>query len=98
MRKRRYSPRSAMIMIADIAAQHDLPVQALTGQTQTREVVRARHDAYERLRLAGFSYPAIGLIFNRDHSSVVHALRGRAKVNPNRFEVPVPDLSGEWAI
>lgn len=48
----------------------------IMGQSRTRHVVRARFAAMVITRdYLGLSYPAIGRAFNRDHTSVINAMR-----------------------
>lgn len=40
-----------------------------------KHIVQARWAAMWAMRQAGYSYPAIGAFFNRDHTSVIHAIQ-----------------------
>lgn len=63
-------------IIADVAGAHGLPVSALLTRSQQRSVVYPRQEAMWRLRNAGrWSYPQIGGLFNRDHTTVIHSCR-----------------------
>lgn len=48
--------------------------ELLKGRRQ--DAVDARLEAYIALREAGYSYPEIGRFVGRDHSTVMHALKG----------------------
>lgn len=52
-----------------------VPVERLTGLLRHATIVRARHVAMYLVRQeCGLSYPAIGRIFHRDHSTVLTAV------------------------
>lgn len=51
------------------------PVEDLIGRSTERPVTRARWLAMKRCRVAGYSLTAIGRYFDRDHTSVIHALQ-----------------------
>jgi len=61
---------------ADVAKRHGLTVEDLRGPERRQAAVRARHEAMAIIRAQGrFSLPQIGKFFNRDHTTVIHALR-----------------------
>ena len=47
----------------------------LTGSCREKRFVRARHIAMYLCKQQGFSYPDIGQAFNKDHTSVIHAVK-----------------------
>lgn len=62
--------------IAECAARHGLRYEELIGRSLLRCVVKARYEAI-RLIHAEYplkSYPELGRIFHRDHSTVMYAL------------------------
>lgn len=62
-------------IIADVAAAHGLRPRDLTGPDRRRTVCFARFEAMRAIRAAtNLSTIQIGALFNRDHSSVLHAL------------------------
>jgi chromosomal replication initiation ATPase DnaA len=64
-------------IIAEVAAAHDVTPAEITGPRRFPHLVEARREAMTRVRNElGYSYPHIGRIFNRDHSSVIWSLRG----------------------
>lgn len=64
---------AAMVQIAD---EHRLNVEQLTGRAQTRHVTVARQEAMWLIyRYVGLSYPETGELFGRHHSTVMHAVR-----------------------
>ncbi len=71
------TPRDAIrAIIAEEARKAGVAVDALLGRCRRRAVVRARHAAMRRVHDAfpRKSYPEIGRIFGRDHSTVMYAL------------------------
>lgn len=59
-----------------IAKEYQIPVDIIIGPSKKREIVRIRHLAMYRARVeTGRSYPDIGRMFNRDHTSVISACR-----------------------
>lgn len=55
------------------------------GRRRTKNVVKARHEVWWRLRNrygSSFSYPELGLLFDRDHTTVMAGVRSFAEDNP----------------
>jgi len=64
-------------IIAEVAAAHQLTSADLTSPSRKQNLVVARHEAMKRIRAElKYSYPQIGRLFRRDHSSVIWAVRG----------------------
>lgn len=63
-------------IVAKVARRTALPAGAILGRGRTAEVAAARHRAMRALRAMGYSFPEIGRAFGRDHSTVIHAVRG----------------------
>jgi chromosomal replication initiation ATPase DnaA len=75
------SPRrlSHQRIIFDVAEKHGVSTVTMLSPCRDRAFVNAREEAYRRLRdELGYSYPRIAKIFNRDHSTVVHACNREA--------------------
>lgn len=73
-------PRSpAQQIIADVAHQHGLTYADLIGKSRSRRFIPARFDAIAAVKTANpaLSLPQIGKLFNRDFSTIAHALRQR---------------------
>jgi chromosomal replication initiation ATPase DnaA len=66
-------------LIATAAAANGVTYEAIMSRARPRDVCRARFDAIAAVSSAypDMSFPRIGKIFNRDHSSIVHALMMR---------------------
>jgi chromosomal replication initiation ATPase DnaA len=66
-------------IIFDVAEKHQVPVVDMLSSRRDKIYADAREEAYRRLRNElGYSYPKIARIFNRDHSTVVHACNREA--------------------
>ena len=62
-------------IITQVSRASGVPVAAILGKRRSMRVVRARHVAMWAIReRLGLTYVAIGALFNRDHSSCVHAV------------------------
>lgn len=64
-------------IIRSVEFRHGLTPGEITGARRNTKVVRARHEAMwiAKELHPHLSFPAIGRIFNRDHTTVLHALR-----------------------
>lgn len=72
------SPRKyRMVRIEQIAEEHGVPVADIMARTRmSQNTARARHEAMAMLRRDfGDSTTQIGRLFNRDHTTVIYALR-----------------------
>ena len=65
------------------ARRHRIPYAEIIGPVRTKNVVRARHEAFYLIRkLLGLSLPQIGRIFgDRDHTTVLHGIKKHAERN-----------------
>lgn len=70
-------PRMTVRRIRETVAQfYDVTLQAMTSDRRARDVARPRQIAmYLAKELTPKSLPCIGREFNRDHTTVIHALR-----------------------
>lgn len=68
------SPRAVM---TQIASEHGLNVDVLTGKAQSKQIVCARHHAmYEVVRrCTHMSWNEIGRAFEKDHTTIISAVR-----------------------
>ena len=54
-----------------------LRVPDVCGRSRTKNIVKARHAVWWELRhRCSFSYVELSRIFDRDHTTIVHAMRG----------------------
>ena len=67
----------AINIIKDVATKYGLTVDIIRGQSRSVPVVKVRHEAMAKVHMArpDLSLPALGRIFNRDHTSILFALR-----------------------
>lgn len=81
------------------ATDYGCSVKEITGGSRVRHIMMARCQAGQVLTLMGFSLTVIARYLHVDHSSVVHMNKKAALVPSLPIgDIPVPDLSGEWAI
>ena len=59
----------------DIANANGMTLDELTAPERNASIVRVRVAAYLALRSAGASYPEIGAVMKRDHTTVLSAVR-----------------------
>lgn len=69
--------RLGIHIIREVACEHGVTVSDILSQSRKYPIAAARHDAMKRIRAElKYSYPQIGRMFDRDHSSVIWACRG----------------------
>lgn len=73
-------------IIAHIAALHCLKPGDLTGPRRMKNIVEARHEAVRVVAdlRPDLSLPQIGRAFNKDHTTILHALRKTKQEGQNR--------------
>lgn len=91
----KYPPR-VRVIIERCAEEGDISVAAMIDGPKTPRAVNAKRAAARRLRENGFTLNEIGVFLHRHHTSVLHLLNSGSE--PKKYEIPCPDLSGEWAI
>ena len=69
-------------VVAEAAVAFDVPEEALTGPGTTQPLVTYRHVAMAAARRLGHSFPIIGRGFDRDHTTVMHAVK-RVDASPD---------------
>lgn len=62
-------------LIKSVAERNGVSIEAITGPGAYQSIVRVRDEVCWVLRRSGFSYPEIGIAVNRDHTSVMAAVR-----------------------
>lgn len=74
------SPRTVMKLVA---LKHGLAFADLSGPVRSKPVVAARHEAIGLVwtHCRAISLPAVGRLFNRDHTSILHCLRKLRKLH-----------------
>lgn len=63
-----------------IALEHAVTRSELLGRKRTKQVSAARRKLYEHLRELGMSYPEIGWLLDRNHTTVMSGCRPPRKV------------------
>lgn len=67
-------------VIVDVAAAWGVTPDDILGADRSSRCYRPRQDAYFQLhRVHGYSLPAIGAVFDRDHTTVLHGVRSHEK-------------------
>lgn len=64
--------------LASVANLYGVSVAEIKGSSRLAPIVAARWEAMRRLREQGFSFSSIGRLVNRNHATVMHALRSIA--------------------
>lgn len=77
------SPELTIHVVADML---DVEVADIVGTSRYRNVGHARMVAMWLIRQQGFSYPAVGRVFNRDHTTAMYAVR-RVEETPDLLAV-----------
>jgi chromosomal replication initiator protein len=63
-------------LVEDAAREAGVSIAAILGPSKRREIAWPRMRSMARAHVDyGFSLPQIGLVFNRDHTTVLHAVR-----------------------
>lgn len=111
--ERRYGRRmtpadDARAVLEQAAWRHHVSVGDILSKSRLREVVRARQEAAWEFRQLNLSYPQIGAILGRDHSTVLLAVRkiDAQQHSPQGVAEPVDNqafaqrhrtrIAGEW--
>lgn len=71
-----FAPPSSKTIIRLVGLKHGVSVEDIIGPRRSRNIVAARHEAIRLVKshMPHLAYPAIGRIFNRDHTSILFAL------------------------
>lgn len=88
-----HSPVDVPVVGADVlrvaGSIYGVDPEAIVGRSRSATVVRARVCAYRMLRRLGWSFPEIGRLVNRDHSSVLQTLKHHdGRVRARSFSAP----------
>ena len=75
-----FSPFPGRTIVREVAQKHGLSPLDLSGPRRLAPVVVARQEAMWRMRReTRLSFPQIGRIVGRDHSTVIYGIRAHAK-------------------
>jgi chromosomal replication initiation ATPase DnaA len=62
-------------LLAEVCFEHGVEPRELVSRGRHRRLVRARFDLYWRIRSNwGLSFPKIGEVFGRDHTTIMHGI------------------------
>lgn len=75
----------ALAIVDEVCAAHGIGVVALMGAQRAPHLIDARVDAIVRLRESlSLSFPQIGVVLQRDHTTVLHHYQKAAAARPAR--------------
>jgi chromosomal replication initiation ATPase DnaA len=78
-----YQASSVREIISKFEQYYEIPKGSIVGASRSKVTKIARHGAMWEARMnTGLSYPELGLLFNRHHSSIVVAVNKRG-IKPN---------------
>ena len=70
------SNETTLAIIKEVADKYGVTLRDMFGHETVRYISKARHAAfYEVQNKRGLGYAAIGRVFGRDHSTVIHGIR-----------------------
>ena len=71
----RLTRRGLLGLLDEVCEELHVSRSDVLGPCRMRSITSARHHFWERLRDRGFSYPEIGHLVMRDHTTILAALR-----------------------
>ena len=90
-------PQRAKDIICEVSLMSGVSVAEIMGHRRPARVVKARHEAIRRVaEETTWSIPRIGQIFNRDHTTILHAINKTGCVRKPRQ--PWADLAEARAL
>ena len=79
----RAMPARVRTIIEAVAIETGIPVSDILGRRKVHAIIDARFKAIRRVRSeTGWSSTRIGLVFDRDHTSIISALNGVGEYRP----------------
>jgi chromosomal replication initiator protein len=83
-------------IIKEICKFYYLSVDEVIGKSRKREIVKARFIAIYIIRMeTDFKLSAIGRIFNRDHSTILHSIRIITNTLKLKYDTDISDELSE---
>jgi chromosomal replication initiation ATPase DnaA len=67
--------RGLWLLVERVARNFNLLPEEVISKRRDRAFVRARQVIYTKLISEGYSFAAVGRMFRRDHTTVLHALK-----------------------
>lgn len=68
-------------VVGEVARKYRLTPEAILGRRRCRTVSWPRQEVMWRLRELGYSFPEIGRVMGRDHTTAMHAFRRHIERN-----------------
>jgi chromosomal replication initiation ATPase DnaA len=78
----RVMERGLVNIATPIATAHHITLLELVGHERSTHIVAARVEFWAKLREMGWSYPRIGDLVDRDHTSIMKTLRSHGRYVP----------------
>jgi Bacterial dnaA protein helix-turn-helix len=66
-------------IVAAACARAGLTEAIIYGRQRYQSISRVRHAVWAELHAAGLSYPEIGILFGRDHTTIIVGVEGHAQ-------------------
>jgi hypothetical protein len=71
------------VVLHETSRKYGVPVSVILGDSRARWILPARFEAaYRMVHELGMSLPAVGRRLNRDHTSVLHAIKRHVQAHP----------------
>jgi chromosomal replication initiation ATPase DnaA len=80
--RHRLMQRGLFELAVEVAERHKVPVLMLLGRGRTKSEALARRELYAVLRQRALSYPEIGMLLGRDHSTVIVGVQQYQREQP----------------
>lgn len=65
-------------IVKKVSHESGVPTMEIHGRSRSKKIFSARVLVYKALREEGYSYPEIGKLMERDHTTVLRVLRKNA--------------------
>jgi chromosomal replication initiation ATPase DnaA len=70
------APAALSALVRSISTESGMQLADILGPNRSRRLFHVRRTIALEARERGYSFPQIGRALNRDHSTIVHAVRG----------------------
>lgn len=67
--------RNLLDLVRGYCEKNHVTVDEVLGRSRLKLISKVRRQIWHELHLKGMSYPQIGLLFNRDHTTVIEGIR-----------------------
>jgi len=62
-------------IVKKVSHESGVPTMEIYGRSRSKKIFSARLEVYKVLRAEGYSYPEIGILMDRDHTTILRTLR-----------------------